>query len=173
MWPMPHFAARGMRQSSDTIRGPAQKHVSHDAPTHDPSHSIARQAALFVGLGLLSYALGAGIAALATEVFGVPETFAVAISLAVLVIVNFWLNRMLIFRSGGQPPGGQFARFLATSLAMRGFEYVTFLVLLRVAHLHYLAAYTTALVISNAGKFLIYRSVVFRRSHGRSVEPPA
>lgn len=123
---------------------------------------ISHEASLFVALGLVSYGLGAGIAALSKEVLGVRADIAVALSLLILIVVNFWLNRIFIFRGSGRwlP---EFGRFVVTSGAMRGFEFVLFLALLRVVHLHYLVAFTTALVISNCGKFLLYRSVVFRR----------
>lgn len=139
--------------------------VTEAAPqTGQRRRPIAHEAALFVGLGLLSYALGAGIAALSREVLGLSADIAVAISLATLVVVNFYLNRLLVFRGRRGSARQEFAKFIAASIAMRGFEYCLILALMRVAHLHYLAAYTVALLVSNVLKFTVYRALVFRRA---------
>lgn len=135
-----------------------EEHSSEPTP---PRH-VAHEVALFLGVGAFSYLLGAGIAAGGRELLGLNAEVAVAISLAVLILVNFWLNRVLVFRGQG-PARHEFVKFAAASVTMRGCEYLMFLALLKFAHLHYLAAYTTALLISNAAKFLLYRTLVFRR----------
>jgi putative flippase GtrA len=114
----------------------------------------------FVGAGVVSYLLGAGLSYLLKEIFSLPSEAAVAISLCVMLVTNYALNRIFVFRAGGGTTGG-FLRFAVTSGAMRGVEYLIFLGLLRYAGLNYLVAFSGALVISNVAKFLLYRTVVF------------
>ena len=117
----------------------------------------------FVGFGLFSYALGLGFAFVFREVFHLPAQRSVALTLAILFVLNFWLSRRFVFRAAGHA-GRQFLTFVVTSLAMRGGEYALFHLLFQALHLHYLAALTAALVISNGIKFFLYRTVVFRRA---------
>jgi len=114
----------------------------------------------FVGAGVVSYLLGAGLSWLLKEFFNLPSEAAVAISLCVMLVTNYALNRIFVFRAGSGTTGG-FLRFAVTSGAMRGVEYLIFLGLLHYAGLNYLVAFSGALVISNVAKFLLYRTVVF------------
>ncbi len=116
-----------------------------------------------MGLGLLSYGLGVGLAALGREVVGLREELAVAAALAVMIVINFWANRLLVFRGQGRL-SHEFVKFIGASVLMRSFEYGAFISLLRIFGLHYLAAYTIALLVSNVLKFTLYRAVVFRRT---------
>jgi putative flippase GtrA len=116
-----------------------------------------------VGYGLISYALGLGLSSLFGEVIRLHEEVAVGLTLVILFVVNFGLARRFVFRASGHK-GKQFIRFVSTSLAMRGAEYLMFLALVRVAHAHYLLALTVAMLFSGCAKFLLYRTVVFGRS---------
>jgi len=136
-------------------------------PTADKSsrHGISvmiGEAARFVGGGLLSYALGIAISLLLREIVGLREEISVGIALVVLLVTNFWINRLYIFRASGAVTG-QFFRFAATAVVMRGAEYVLFIAFLRGLGFNYLAALTIALLISNCAKFVLYRMLVFRR----------
>jgi putative flippase GtrA len=102
------------------------------------------------------------MAAFFREVLRLPEAVAVGASLAVLIMVNFWGNR-LVFRSKGSP-AVEFLRFLPTSIGARALEYALVLAFLHWTALHYLLAYTAALVTSNVFKFVLYRKFVFYRS---------
>jgi putative flippase GtrA len=104
-----------------------------------------------------------GLSALFGEVIGFHEEVSVALTLMILFVVNFGLARRFVFRASGHK-GKQFVRFVSTSLAMRGAEYLMFLALVRLAHAHYLFALTLALAFSGCGKFLLYRTVVFGRT---------
>jgi putative flippase GtrA len=112
----------------------------------------------YLGVGALSYALSVSLSALQHEVLGVPQNVAVAVSLAVVLVTNFVLARVWIFRAAGNA-SGQFARFVIAAAVMRGFEYVMFLVLAEFAY--YLVALTGSLVVSSALKFVVYRRLVF------------
>ena len=114
----------------------------------------------FVGLGFISFPLGIGISALCHEVFGWHEEVAVAVSIAILIVVNFTLSRVYVFRSI-KSVRSQLIRFVSVALVMRGIEYGMFLVLLRAFGVPYLFAMASALVISLGMKFLIYRAWVF------------
>jgi putative flippase GtrA len=130
--------------------------------TLELARQLAGEAGRFVGYGLISYAFGVGLSALLREVIGLHEEVAVGLTLVVLFVLNFWLARRFVFRATGHK-GKQFVRFVSTSLAMRGAEYVVFLTLLRVLHHHYLLALTIAMGFSGLAKFLLYRTVVFGR----------
>ena len=122
----------------------------------------------YLGVGALSYALSVSLSALQVEVLGVPQKAAVAISLAIVLVTNFVLARVWIFRTAGNAKG-QFARFVVAAAVMRGFEYVMFLVLSAV--LYYLVALTGSLVISSALKFVVYRRFVFGLRMGGPIPP--
>jgi putative flippase GtrA len=123
---------------------------------------IAGEAARFVGYGLISYVLGIALSAFFREIVGLREEVSVALTLVILFVTNFWLARRFVFRATGHK-GKQFALFVTTSVAMRGVEYTTFLALLRIFDVYYLLALTLAMGISGAAKFVLYRTVVFRR----------
>jgi putative flippase GtrA len=122
--------------------------------------SVFYEAVRFVGMGFISFPLGLGISALCHEVLGWPEEIAVATAIGILLILNFFLSRIYVFRSI-KSVRSQLVRFVAVALTMRGAEYLLFLLLLRVIHVPYLVAMATALVISLGIKFVIYRTWVF------------
>jgi putative flippase GtrA len=124
--------------------------------------ALCAEALRFGGVGVLSYGLGIGLAAFGHEIAGLPERVAVAISLATVLVSNFFLARIFIFRSEGRVHH-ELARFAATSAIMRGIEYLAFLALLNAAELGYLVAMTVAMVASTIAKFFVYRSLVFRK----------
>jgi putative flippase GtrA len=122
---------------------------------------IRSEAARYIGIGLIAYALGLGLAALFRERLEFSAELSIALTLVTLLVANFWLSRRLVFRAEGNTVR-QFVAFVATSLGMRMGEYVLFYMLLKLLHLHYLIAFTIALMMSNGLKFCLYRSLVFR-----------
>lgn len=128
---------------------------------HARSRPLLSEASRFVGFGVVSYGLGLGLSALFREVIGLHEKVAVALTLAILLIFNFWLSRRFVFRSNGNARN-QFVLFVGTSFVMRLGEYGLFYTLLELLSLHYLVALTLAMMISSCMKFLIYRIFVFR-----------
>jgi putative flippase GtrA len=115
--------------------------------------------ARFVGVGVISYALGISLSALFHEVIGLQQRAAVGLSLGILLATNFWLARRFIFRSAG-PAQRQILSYVLTSGMMRGFEYLSFLLLVSLGS-HYLLALSVSMAVSSGLKFLLYRTVVF------------
>jgi putative flippase GtrA len=118
--------------------------------------------ARFVGSGLLAFPVGLGVSALCHEVFGWRVEFATAAAIGALLLINFGLGRVFVFRSTGRI-AYQFPRFLSIALVMRGAEYLMVIGLLKLARVPYLGALTASLVMSSLIKFLLYRSWVFPR----------
>jgi putative flippase GtrA len=117
----------------------------------------------YAAAGLLSYGMGAGLAALFREVLGLRPEIAVGLSLTILLLTNFFINRVFVFRVSSGNAREHFARFAVATAVLRGAEYLIFLCLLHAFHLQYLVTFTLALIISNAAKFVLYRTVVFKR----------
>jgi putative flippase GtrA len=136
--------------------------TSEQQKLRDFIRQILGEAARFVGYGLISYALGIALSAFFREIIGLREEVSVALTLGILFVTNFWLARRFVFRASGHK-GKQFALFVTTSVVMRGVEYMVFLALLRIFDVYYLLALTLAMGISGAVKFLLYRTVVFRK----------
>ena len=124
------------------------------------TRGIVAEAARFLGVGVLSYGFGIGLAALFREVVGLRPEVSVALSLAVLVITNFWLARRWVFRSFGRVDR-QFARFVLASTGMRSAEYGLFWLLHWLGVPHYLLSLTIAMGLSTCVKFIVYRALVF------------
>ena len=133
----------------------------------DGMPQIVGEAARFVGYGLISYVLGIALSAFFGEVIGIREEVSVALTLVILFVTNFWLSRRFVFRAAGHS-GNQFVRFVSTSLAMRGVEYMLFFMLLRFLHVHYLVALTLAMGFSGSAKFLLYRTIVFGKDRAKA-----
>jgi putative flippase GtrA len=119
----------------------------------------------FCGVGALSYLLGIALAALFHEISGLKPEVAVGLSLATILLTNFFLARVFIFRSSGRVHH-ELVLFGLTSAAMRGAEYLVFLGLLNAFGINYLVAMTAAMLLSSCAKFLLYKKVVFRRPAG-------
>jgi putative flippase GtrA len=119
------------------------------------------EAARFVGSGLIVFPVGLLVSAFCHEVLGWREEYSAFVAVAVLLVVNFVLGRVFVFRST-ERASAQFPRFLAIALVMRGVEYLMFLAAFRFAKLNYLLAMVAALVISSAIKFALYRTWVFK-----------
>jgi putative flippase GtrA len=137
-----------------------------DIVESNPLRRLAGDATRFVGFGVMSYGLGIAITAFLAEIVHLSAEAAVATSLAILITVNFWLSRRFVFRATGEIRS-QFPRFLATTVLMRGVEYVLFLLLYRVFSLHYLLALTIGMGLSTCIKFFLYRGLVFGQQAGR------
>jgi putative flippase GtrA len=116
----------------------------------------------FCGVGAFSYLLGIALAALFHEISGLRPEVAVGLSLAAILLTNFFLARVFIFRSSGRVHH-ELVLFGITSAAMRGAEYLVFLALLNGLAVNYLVAMTIAMLLSSCVKFLLYRNVVFRK----------
>jgi putative flippase GtrA len=125
-------------------------------------HALLGEVLRFCGVGVLSYGLGIALAALFHEISGLVPEVAVGLSLAILLLTNFALARAFIFRSSGRVHH-ELVRFGIASAAMRGAEYLAFLVLLNVLGINYLISLTVAMLLSSCGKFVLYKKLVFRK----------
>jgi putative flippase GtrA len=108
---------------------------------------------------------GLGLTAACRELLHMPEQLAAAVAFVALFIASFLLNRYFVFRSA-EATGKQFVRFAMVSGTVRALEYALYLLLLQVLSIHYILAMAVTLVVSNCVKFGIYRTFVFKRSHG-------
>jgi putative flippase GtrA len=115
----------------------------------------------FIGSGLLAFPVGLGVSALCHELLGWRQEYAAAAAVAVLLVINFGLSRIYVFRSTGSF-SYQLPRFLSIALFMRAAEYLMFMGLFKLVHLPYLVAITAALAMSSLIKFFVYRSWVFQ-----------
>jgi putative flippase GtrA len=128
------------------------------------SRGIRNELLRFIGTGGL-FVSGLGLTAACRELLHMPEQLAAAVAFVALFIASFLLNRYFVFRSA-EATGKQFVRFAMVSGTVRALEYALYLLLLQVLSIHYILAMAVTLVVSNCVKFGIYRTFVFKRSHG-------
>ena len=90
------------------------------------------------------------------EAFGIEQTVAVAISQVSVLLVNFLMIRLFVFRSKSGAKR-ELAYYVGSAVAFRGLEYLLFLGLFELAGLHYFAALLVTLGASTVVKFGWYR----------------
>ncbi|MEP7242608.1 MAG: GtrA family protein [Gammaproteobacteria bacterium] len=163
--------AATLRKAFDYNAASVKASAESPLPSNDRLRALLGEFTRFAAAGLLSYAAGAGLSALFREVLGLRPELAVGLSLTILLLTNFGINRAFVFRVSGNSKG-EFLRFAIASAVMRGAEFLVFLGLLHLAHLEYLVAFTLALVISNGAKFVLYRTVVFPHRQPVAAPPP-
>jgi putative flippase GtrA len=95
------------------------------------------------------------------ELAGAAETLAVALAMALAFVVNFTILRRWVFPGQTVRVGRQAAETALTSISFRAVEYGVFLGLHLGADVDYLIATAASLCLSAAGKFAVYRGVVF------------
>ena len=139
---------------------------------HQRIRRVLPQAIRFVGSGLVVFPVGLGVSALCHEVFGWRAEISTAVAIFVLLLINFVVGRLFVFRSSGSVRR-QFTRFAGIALAMRGAEYLAFLALFRVVGIPYLLSMLSALIMSSSIKFFVYRMWVFAHvsPHGKRGNP--
>ena len=110
-----------------------------------------------------SAAVSLGLPVLLHEAFGVEQKLAVAISQASVLLLNFLMIRLFVFRSKS-PAKRDLAYYVGSAVAFRGLEYLLFLALFELASLHYFLALLLTLGASTVVKFGWYRFLF----HGRT-----
>lgn len=120
----------------------------------------------------LSACVTLGLPVLLHEVAGFVEAAAVGISLMAAFILNFFTTKHFVFNSKGNRYK-EAALYGASSLFFRGAEYIAFLLLFNLLHLHYMVALVMVLVTSAAFKFLAYKFVVFKPAGAAAVYAPS
>lgn len=111
--------------------------------------------------GVGSFLFNLGFTYLLHEQIGFSEEVAFAVSLAVVLTINFLGCRYVIFDSKGAIQQ-EFAHFFGASLAFRAGDYALFLMVHTVFGVHYLIAITVILGATTVVKFAYYRLLVFR-----------
>ena len=109
-----------------------------------------------------SAAVSLGLPVLLHEAFGVEQKLAVAISQASVLLLNFLMIRLFVFRSKSTAKR-DLAYYVGSAVAFRGLEYLLFLALFELASLHYFLALLLTLAVSTVVKFGWYR-FLFHRS---------
>ena len=110
-----------------------------------------------------SAAVSLGLPVLLHEAFGVEQKLAVAISQASVLLLNFLMIRLFVFRSKSKAKR-DLAYYVGSAVAFRGLEYLLFLTLFELAGLHYFLALLLTLGASTLVKFGWYRFLF----HGRT-----
>lgn len=125
-------------------------------------HTIA-QLARFGLSSVASATISLGLPALLHEVFGIEQKVAVAISQSSVLLLNFLMIRLFVFRSQGRA-GRDLGYYVGSTIAFRGLEFLLFLALFELAGLYYLTALVLTLGTSTAIKFVWYRFLFGRRT---------
>ncbi|MET0729546.1 MAG: GtrA family protein [Solirubrobacterales bacterium] len=100
------------------------------------------------------------------ELVGLSESVAPIPALALAFAANFTLLRRWVFPGQRLGVGRQALETALTSAAFRVLEYGIFLALHLGADVDYLVATGASLCISFAGKFFVYRQLVFNPARG-------
>jgi putative flippase GtrA len=108
-----------------------------------------------------SFCLVLGLSAALHELVGLSETLSVALALALAFAVNFTLLRRWVFPGQVEPVHRQAAATAVASVTFRLLEYGVFLVLHLGLGIDYLVATGASLCLSAAGKFAVYRGLIF------------
>jgi putative flippase GtrA len=118
----------------------------------------------------MSASVTLGLPILLHEAFGLIPQYAAAIAFVVAFLLNFVSLRRLVFRSS-RGAARDFITFTLSSVAFRATEYVAFLGLTLLVHMHYVIALLLVLTSSAMAKFLWYRRVLHDRSDVNASEP--
>lgn len=121
------------------------------------------QLARFGLSSLASATVSLGLPALLHEVFGVEQKTAVAISQTSVLLLNFLMIRLFVFRSQGRA-GRDLGYYVGSTVVFRGSEYVLFLALFELVGMYYLVALVLTLGTSTVVKFVWYRFLFGRRA---------
>jgi putative flippase GtrA len=139
--------------------------------------AIAPELGRYALASAFSFCLVLGLSAALHELAGLSETLAVGLALVLAFAANFTLLRRWVFPGQVAPVGRQAAATAIASLTFRGLEYGIFLALHLAFDVDYLVATAASLCVSAAGKFAVYRGVIFNpevtRAGGRSEAPAA
>jgi putative flippase GtrA len=115
-----------------------------------------------------SFCLVLGLSAAFHELVGLSETLAVALALALAFVANFTLLRRWVFPGQVAPVHRQAVATALASVTFRFAEYGVFLGLHLGFDVDYLLATAASLCLSAAGKFAVYRGVIFNPARATS-----
>jgi putative flippase GtrA len=125
-----------------------------------PSNPSLPQFTRYTLLGVASFVINLGLAAVFHEILSLAEWLAVALSLSIVFVINFVVAKFAVFKSQGDWIK-ELSKFLFVSLSSRMFEYAMFLILFGILSINYLFAIMVSQILSFILKFVIYRRYVF------------
>lgn len=108
----------------------------------------------------VSFSLSLFLSFLFSEYFMMREELAVAFTLVIIFVINFFSIRLFVFKSRGSPKR-QLIAFLISSIVFRGLDYLLFLIAFKSFNLNYLLALASALVTTFVLKYL-YQRLLFK-----------
>lgn len=115
----------------------------------------------FVVIGAVLVPCNLGLTAALHEIGGLPEETAFGIALLALFVAGFAANRHVVFEASGGRVDRQLPLYLAASVAFRGLQFVSFLVVHTWLGAPYLAAIMGVLGFWLVVKFVVFRRLVF------------
>lgn len=110
-----------------------------------------------------SAAVSLGLPVFLHEIFGVEQKVAVAISQCSVLLLNFLMIRVFVFRSE-RAAKRDLSYYIGSAVAFRGLEYLLFLALFELAGLFYFTALLLTLGTSTLVKFFWYRLLFGKRA---------
>ena len=134
---------------------------------HAPVRKTAGQLLRFGISTGLSATVSLGLPIVLHELLLVEQKVAVGISQTTVLLMNFVVLRLFVFRGTGSVRG-DLMRYFGSAAFFRGLEYLSFLALFELAGLFYLTALVITLVASTLIKFVWYRFLF-----GRNAAPVA
>ncbi len=126
----------------------------------------SRRFVRYVGAGAVTFGVNLGLTTLLHEIFGVHPNIAVAVSLVVVWLANFFAARHYIFESVEQDASHQALRFAVAAAFMRVAEYVLFLFFFELLSLDYRVGLTAAMGSVFVLKYFVYGTFVFKKVEG-------
>jgi putative flippase GtrA len=127
-----------------------------------------RDAILRFGLGgLVSVGTAVSVSTWSHEVWGVNQAIAGANGFFAALAVNFIALRWFVFPNSAARIRHQLLRYVTVNGALRGGEYLAYLLLIQILSLHYQISMIIVMVVSSLMKFVIYDKIVFSRTRGK------
>ncbi|MBV5308286.1 GtrA family protein [Chromatium okenii] len=116
----------------------------------------------YLAVTILSATLSIGLPIFFHEVINILEEVAVALSFAVVLLVNFFTVRYFVFAVNGSV-AKQVGRFIFSSMIFRALEYVIFLLIFSLMQINYILAIVITLSLSLLVKFYFQKFFVFEK----------
>jgi putative flippase GtrA len=128
---------------------------------HFPGSLLRSTRIRYVIASAFSFGLTLLLSFLSKTVVGLNEYTSVAITLLIVFVTNFFVIRILVFKSTSDPKA-QLITFAASSLAFRGLDYLLFLFLFSLLGLPYMLALGAGLTFTFILKYIFQKHVIFR-----------
>lgn len=126
---------------------------------HSSRAAVRQTAGQLLRFGVTSGAsavVSLGLPVFLHEALGIEQKVAVAISQCSVLLLNFLMLRLFVFRSR-RGARRDLTYYVGSAVAFRGTEYLLFLALFELAGLHYFIALLLTLGTSTVIKFFWYR----------------